>query len=64
MLIEKLDVAIIDPSSDFLADLVWSSPLNHVETRPSIFGFSAGGGANEEVVFEFSLQIVFFNVIS
>lgn len=63
MLIEKLDVAIVDASSNFLADLVRGPPLDHIETCPSVFGLSAGGGANEQVVFELALEVVFFNMV-
>jgi hypothetical protein len=63
MLIEKLDVAVIDSSGDVLADLVGGPPLDHIETRPSVFGFGARRSADEEVEFEFTLQIVFFNMV-
>lgn len=63
MLIKKLNIARIDSLCNLLSDLVRASPLNHIEPGPAVLGLGAGGGSDEQAVFEFALEVVFFDVV-
>lgn len=40
MLIEELDIAVVDTLGNLLSDLMRTSPLDHVEPRPSVLRLS------------------------
>lgn len=63
MFIEEFDIAIIDPLCNLLAHLMRAPSLNHVEASPPVLCFCARRRADEEVVFEFALQTVLFDVV-
>ena len=63
MLVKELDLAIVDALGDFLADLMGAAAFNHVQTRPSALGLGSRGGANEEGIFQLTLQIVLLDVV-
>jgi hypothetical protein len=63
MFIEELDIAIIDPPGNLLADLMGTPPLNHIEPRPSILRLRARRGPNEQVVLELALEAILLDVV-
>ena len=63
MLIKKLNIASIDSLCNLLPNLVRAPPLYHVESGPTVLGLGAGGGSDEQAVFEFALEVVFFDVV-
>jgi hypothetical protein len=63
VLVEELDVAVVDALGDLLADLVGTAALDHVEAGPAVLGLGAGGGADEQVVFEFTLEAIPLDVV-
>ena len=63
MLVPEVYPAFVDTLGDVLADLVRRSSLNHVKPRPSIFSLGSARGADEQGVFELSLQIVLLDMI-
>ena len=63
MLVKELDVPIVNPLGNLLADLVRAPPLNHVETGPAILRLSARGSADEEVVLHPALEAILLDVV-
>lgn len=63
MLVEEVDVSIVDSLSNFFPDLMRSSPLNHVQLRPSILRLRTRGCANEEVIFELALEAILLDMV-
>jgi hypothetical protein len=63
MFIEELDIAIVDPLCNFLANLMRRPALNHVQPRPSVLRLRARRRANKEVVFELALEVVVLYVV-
>ena len=63
MLVKELDVSIIDTFSNLLPYLMRTPPLNHIQGRPAILGFSAGRRAHEKRVFKFALQTILLDVV-
>lgn len=63
MLIKELDIPIINALRNRFAHLMGSAAFNHVEVCPAVLGFGAGGGADEEGVFELALEGVGFYVV-
>jgi hypothetical protein len=41
MLIKELDIAIINALGNFFTDLMRTTPLNHIQARPSVLRFGA-----------------------
>jgi hypothetical protein len=63
MLVEELDVPVVDPLGDVLADLVGSPALDHVESRPPVLRLRAAGGADKERILQLSLQVVLLDMV-
>jgi hypothetical protein len=63
MLVEELDVTVVDPLCNLLANLMRRPALNHIQARPSVLRLSTRRGANEEVVLELALEIVLLNMV-
>ena len=63
MLIKELDIPLINALCYLFPHLMGRPPLDHIEARPSVLGFGARGGTYEEVVLEFALQAVLFDVV-
>lgn len=63
MLVEELDVTVVDTAGNLLADLVRATALNHVELGPSVLSLRAGGGTDEEVVLELTLEVVLLDMV-
>jgi hypothetical protein len=63
MFIKKLDIPSINSLRNLLPNLVRASPLNHVESGPAVLGLGAGRGSDEQGVFEFALEVVFFDMV-
>lgn len=63
MLIKELDIAVVDPLCDFLADLMGRASLDHVQSRPSVLGLRAGRRADEQRVFLLAFEVVLLDVV-
>lgn len=63
MLIEELDIARIKSFGDFLAHLMGTATLDHVQPGPPILCFRAGRRSHEEGVLQLSLQAILLNVV-
>lgn len=63
MLVKELNIPVIDPFRNLLADLMWTSTLDHIKSGPSILRLGTRRRADEEAVLEFSLEIVFLDVV-
>jgi hypothetical protein len=63
MLVKELDIAIVDPLCNLLANLMRRPALNHVQPRPSVLRLRTRRRANEEVVFELALEVVVLDVV-
>lgn len=63
MLVEEFDVAVVDTLGNILADLMRRAALDHVQAGPPILSFGTGGGANEEIVFQFTLESVSLDMV-
>lgn len=63
MLIEELDIPVVDPLRDLLADLVRTPPLDHVQPRPTVLDLRAGAGPHEEGVLELPFKRVLLDMV-
>ena len=63
VLIKELYVAVVDAFGNFLANLVGTPPLDHVEAGPSILRLGAGRSTDEEVVLELALQSILLDMV-
>lgn len=63
MLVEEFDVAVVDTLGNIFADLMRRAALDHVQAGPPILSFGTGGGANEEIVFQFTLESVSLDMV-
>lgn len=63
MLVEEVDSTLVDTLGDGLADLMRTSPVDHIKASPSVLGLGAGRGANEEGVLELSLEVVLLDIV-
>jgi len=63
VLVEELDVAIVDPLCNLLADLVRTTAFDHVQLRPSVLCLCSRRGSDEEVVFELALKAILLDMI-
>lgn len=63
MLIKKLDVSIVDPPCNLLANLVRAATLNHVQSCPTILRLSTRRRANKQGVLEFALKPVLLDIV-
>lgn len=50
MLIKELDLTIIDPLGNLLANLMRTPTLNHVQSRPAVLCLGTRRGTNEQGV--------------
>ena len=63
MLIEEFDVAVVDTLGNILADLMRRAALDHVQAGPPILSLGTGGGADEEIVFQFTLESISLDMV-
>ena len=63
MLVEEFDVAVVDTLGNILADLMRRAALDHIQAGPPILSLGTGGGADEEIVFQFTLESIFFDMV-
>ena len=63
MLIEELDLTVVDSLGDFLSNLVRAATLNHVQASPAVLSVGAGGGTDEQVVLQLSLEVVVLDMV-
>jgi hypothetical protein len=63
VLVEELDVAVVDALCDILADLMRTSPLDHVVACPSVLSLCARRGADKKVVLQLTLEAVLLDVV-
>jgi hypothetical protein len=63
MLIEKFDVSVVDTLRNLFPDLMRRSPLDHVQTCPSVLGLGTRRRTDEKVIFQLTLQVVLFNMV-
>ena len=63
MLVEEFDVAVVDTLGNILADLMRRAALDHIQAGPPILSLGTGGGADEEIVFQFTLESISLDMV-
>lgn len=63
MFIKELDLTTVDSLGNFLSNLVRTSSLDHVESRPTILRLCTGRRPDEKGVFQLTLQVVLLDVV-
>lgn len=63
MFVEEFDPPLIDTPGNLLANLVWGSPLDHIQSRPSVLRLGARRSTDEQRVLELPLQVILLHMI-
>lgn len=63
MLVEEVDATRVDSLGNVLADLVRASPVDHVESSPSVLRLGTCRGADKERVLHLALEVVLLDIV-